>query len=200
MGGAAFASGHFIRKKLGHVSNKCQASSYSAHFAANPREIVDTANRPWPTSVAPRRISSVGRRVARSLPERWPAVLPRGVVRGGSRPSTRAQKRGQPGRCPFQSGAEMDAKTRDLALLAALSFICTGVAWIWGYIILGSVFFVLGGIPACASAQSIQPGMWVAHCPKNEGDPSTVWNGAGSGMVQLAPPQSPNIGYNRTAS
>ena len=29
-------------------------------------------------------------------------------------------------------------------------------------------------IPACASAQSlqpgIQPGMWVAHCPKNEGD------------------------------
>src|SRR6516225_5336182 len=30
--------------------------------------------------------------------------------------------------------------------------------------------------------------------------PSTVWNGAGSGMVQLAPPQSSNIGYNRTAS
>ena len=29
-------------------------------------------------------------------------------------------------------------------------------------------------IPTCASAQSlqpgIQPGMWVAHCPKNEGD------------------------------
>ena len=38
----------------------------------------------------------------------------------------------------------MDAKTRDLVLLAALSFICTGVAWIWGYVILGSVFFVLG--------------------------------------------------------
>src|SRR5262249_2767577 len=30
--------------------------------------------------------------------------------------------------------------------------------------------------------------------------PSTVWNGAGSGMVQLAPPQSPNIGYNRTTA
>ena len=30
--------------------------------------------------------------------------------------------------------------------------------------------------------------------------PSTVWNGAGSGMVQLAPPQSSNIGYDRTAS
>ena len=26
----------------------------------------------------------------------------------------------------------MDAKTRDLALLAALSFFCTGIAWIWG--------------------------------------------------------------------
>jgi len=29
-------------------------------------------------------------------------------------------------------------------------------------------------IPACASAQSLQPGippgMWVPHCPKNEGD------------------------------
>jgi hypothetical protein len=26
-------------------------------------------------------------------------------------------------------------------------------------------------IPGCASAQSsIPPGMWVAHCPKNEGD------------------------------
>ena len=29
---------------------------------------------------------------------------------------------------------------------------------------------VLTCIPACASAQSIPPGMWVPHCPKNEGD------------------------------
>jgi len=42
----------------------------------------------------------------------------------------------------------MDAKTRDLALLAALSLFCTGVAWIWGYVILGSVFFALGGVAA----------------------------------------------------
>ena len=42
----------------------------------------------------------------------------------------------------------MDAKARDLDLLAALSFICTGVAWIWGYVILGSVFCVLGGVAA----------------------------------------------------
>ena len=33
----------------------------------------------------------------------------------------------------------MDAKTRDLALLAA-----DGFAWRWGYVILGSVFFALG--------------------------------------------------------
>ena len=38
----------------------------------------------------------------------------------------------------------MDAKTRDLALLTALSFICTGVAWSLDYLILGSVFFALG--------------------------------------------------------
>jgi hypothetical protein len=38
----------------------------------------------------------------------------------------------------------MDAKTRDLALFAALSLFCTGFAWSWGYVILGSVFFTPG--------------------------------------------------------
>jgi hypothetical protein len=47
----------------------------------------------------------------------------------------------------------MDAKTRDLALLAVLSFICTAFAWIWGYVILGSVFFVLGGVAALGLAE-----------------------------------------------
>ena len=28
----------------------------------------------------------------------------------------------------------------------------------------------LAWIPASASAQSIPPGLWVPHCPKNEGD------------------------------
>jgi len=38
---------------------------------------------------------TVGQRVARSLPERWPAVSPAGThVSLGSRPSTRAQGRG----------------------------------------------------------------------------------------------------------
>jgi hypothetical protein len=35
----------------------------------------------------------------------------------------------------------MDAKTRDLALLTALSLFCAGLAWILDYLILGSVLF-----------------------------------------------------------
>src|SRR5262249_62041722 len=50
--------------------------------------------------VAPRRGFPVGQRVARSLPERWPAVRPRGqealAVQGH-----RLALGGQPGRCPF---------------------------------------------------------------------------------------------------
>ena len=38
----------------------------------------------------------------------------------------------------------MDAKTRDIVLLIALSLFCAGVAWILDYLILGSVFFALG--------------------------------------------------------
>jgi hypothetical protein len=38
----------------------------------------------------------------------------------------------------------MDAKTRDLALLTAMSLLRAGVAWILDYLILGSVFFALG--------------------------------------------------------
>jgi hypothetical protein len=38
----------------------------------------------------------------------------------------------------------MDAKTRDLALLAAASFFCAGAAWIADHVVFGSVFFVLG--------------------------------------------------------
>ena len=35
----------------------------------------------------------------------------------------------------------MDAKTRDLALLTALSFFCAGIAWILDYLILGFGLF-----------------------------------------------------------
>src|SRR6516165_10525140 len=42
-------------------------------------------------ALAPRRVSfPIGQRVARSLPERWPAVAAGGSLIGGSRPSTRA--------------------------------------------------------------------------------------------------------------
>ena len=44
---------------------------------------------------------------------------------------------------PLKIG-EMDAKTRDVALLTALSLFCAGVAWILDYLILGSVFFAFG--------------------------------------------------------
>jgi hypothetical protein len=38
----------------------------------------------------------------------------------------------------------MDAKSRDLALLTALSLSCAGVALISDYLVLASVFFTLG--------------------------------------------------------
>jgi len=60
---------------------------------------------------------------------------------------------GQPGRCPFLIGARLDAETRDLALIAALSLFCAGFAWILGYVILGSVFFALGVVAALGIAQ-----------------------------------------------
>jgi hypothetical protein len=47
----------------------------------------------------------------------------------------------------------MDAKTRDLALLATLSLFCTGFAWSWGHVILGSVFFALGVVAVLGIAQ-----------------------------------------------
>src|SRR5262245_47901142 len=63
-------------------------------------QFVDTAN--WPLLASPRGgFPSVGQRVARSLPERWPAVLPRGDMRYGSRPSARAQGRGSLVAAPF---------------------------------------------------------------------------------------------------
>jgi hypothetical protein len=47
----------------------------------------------------------------------------------------------------------MDAKSRDLALLAALSLFCAGFAWSWGHVILGSVFFVLGVVAVLGIAE-----------------------------------------------
>ena len=47
----------------------------------------------------------------------------------------------------------MDAKTRDLALLTALSLFCAGVAWILDYLILGSLFCALGVVAALGIGQ-----------------------------------------------
>jgi len=47
----------------------------------------------------------------------------------------------------------LDAETRDLPLIAALSLFCAGFAWILGYVILGSVFFALGVVAALGIAQ-----------------------------------------------
>src|SRR5262249_40776517 len=68
---------------------------------------VDTANRPWPTSVAPRGGSpSVGQRVTRSFPERWPAVpAARGKARFSAAQGHQLALEGQPDRCPFLIGS-----------------------------------------------------------------------------------------------
>jgi hypothetical protein len=42
----------------------------------------------------------------------------------------------------------LDAKTRDLALLVAQSLFCAGVAFLSDHLVLGLVFFVLGGVAA----------------------------------------------------
>jgi hypothetical protein len=64
---------------------------------------------------------------------------------------------GQPGRCPFLIGSKreagMDAKTRDLVLLGAVSLFLAGFAWSWGHLFLGSVFFALGAVAVLGIAQ-----------------------------------------------
>jgi len=47
----------------------------------------------------------------------------------------------------------MDAETRDLALLTALSLFRAAFAWSWGYVILGWVFFALGAAAALGIAE-----------------------------------------------
>jgi hypothetical protein len=97
-----------------------------------------------------------GRAARGSVAPRKMACRPAaGGVVSGSRPSARA--RGQPGRCPFlvenKREAAMDAKTRNLTLLAGLSLFCAGVAWISDHFVLGSVFFAFGAVAAYAIAE-----------------------------------------------
>jgi hypothetical protein len=89
---------------------------------------------------------SVGQRVARSLPERWPAARSRESKYQRFKAIGSRTGRGSLSLPLSQSGAGMDAKTRDLALLAALSLLCAGVALISDHLVVGLVFFVLGGV------------------------------------------------------
>src|SRR5262249_25144138 len=67
---------------------------------------------------------SVGRRVARSLPERWPAVLPRGEKSRFSAVRFKAINsrtgEGQPGRCPFLMGSGNGCQDAQLCLARRL--------------------------------------------------------------------------------
>src|SRR6516165_1965792 len=105
---------------------------------------VDTANWPWLTDVGSA-AANLGRAARGSVAPRkmaCRAAAGRRFIRG-SRSSTRA--RGAAWSLPLSNrGAEMDAKTRDLALLTALSLSCAGVAWILDYLVFGLVFFALG--------------------------------------------------------
>jgi hypothetical protein len=47
----------------------------------------------------------------------------------------------------------MDAKTRHLALLAALSLFCAGIAWIMDHAVFGSAFFALGAVGIFGAAE-----------------------------------------------
>src|SRR5262249_17223592 len=81
---------------------------------------------------APRRRVSVGQHAARSLPERWPAVLPRGDVSFAVQGHRRALD--WAARSLPLSNLERDWTPRGatLFLLAGLSLFCAGVAWISG--------------------------------------------------------------------
>jgi hypothetical protein len=65
--------------------------------------------------------------------------------------------KGQPDRCPFQSRfcllGKMDPKTTHvLALLAALSLVCTAVAWAVDYAVFSSVFAALAAVAVLGAA------------------------------------------------
>jgi len=67
-------------------------------------QLIDSANRPWPTwRVGPAvGIFPVEQRVARSLPERWPAVCRAGEVNWRFKAINSRTGEGQPSRCAFR--------------------------------------------------------------------------------------------------
>jgi hypothetical protein len=63
-----------------------------------------------------------------------------------------AHREGQLVAAPSNRGAEMDAKSRDLALLSFLSLSCAVSAWAGDRDIFGSVFFALGTVAMLGAA------------------------------------------------
>jgi hypothetical protein len=95
----------------------------------------------------------VGQRAARSLPERWPALPPRGSLRGLKAINSRKGK-GQPSCCPFQTESDMDAQTtHELVLLIAISLLCGTTALAMDDVVFTGIFAALA-IGATLSAWS----------------------------------------------
>jgi hypothetical protein len=110
----------------------------------------DTAGRSLPTRVALCGGNPSGRAARGSVAPRKMACRPaRGGWHGklGFKAINSRTGKGQPERCPFQSGAEMDAKTTHvLVLLAALSLVCTALAWAVDHAVFSSVFAALAAV------------------------------------------------------
>src|SRR5262245_31396900 len=92
-------------------------------------------------------------RAARGSAFRKMACLPVASFITGFKAINSRIGKGQPGRCPFQSGAEMDAKaTRGLIMLAVLSLFCASVAWAADHAVFSSVFFALSAVAVIGAA------------------------------------------------
>src|SRR5262245_20908067 len=107
-----------------------QRTSMSAYFT---NSLTPATGLGLLLALPPRQASpSVGQRVARSLPERWPAVLPRGNAHSQRFKAidSRTEEGGSPSRCPFLVGGgngRQDAQPRFTRLpIAILRNLCLG--------------------------------------------------------------------------
>src|SRR5262249_4868324 len=100
-------------------------------------QFVDTANWLWPTWRRSARWAffPAGQRVARSLPERWPADY-RAERTHSVQGHQHAHREGQPGRCPSKREGGVDAHRENANIDADLGFIwrisvhaSSGVIW-----------------------------------------------------------------------
>src|SRR5262245_63685466 len=99
-------------------------------------------------------ILPVGQRVARSFPERWPALSLAGRFMDCVAQGHQLAHRGGAARSlPLSIETKMDAKkTRGLVLLAALSLVCATLAWSADHAVFTSVFAALGTVAVLGAA------------------------------------------------